>query len=438
MIELTKALRRALPSTLISHAPQTPYVTLGMDEHNMHVDLNTPGFWGSYLPIMAQVGHEIDFLNIQAYNNSPAQYCPVGAAIVNNLGKDTALPRIYGGGVMPAIRADKLQYGMLIEKGHLDQPAAGDKINTSPGDHPWCRGTPVVMNDKVGNMFWLDYPGSYTIADGVIDTWYGPPSAQKQLSPPNRVVYYTNDPASFKPPLTGYSRANTVILGFIYPKDNTGSISVASVTGADVIPNPAGVPDWALFGLHDTAYPGYIETLKTWRASEPGKRKVMVSVGGAFAVPDYKKWSEGDNVIQVAKGLKQFAEQWEKAFGFPLDGIDIDFEDSNALAIHRTKLPPSPLMMSNVQGVVEAAVGTECAKWGGRAVLPYAIVMVVVTALILVGIIAAACVPRVRTEVLSKTRYLGPFVTTAILAMIGLIAGAGLLSRAGDATKPLV
>jgi hypothetical protein len=64
--------------------------------------------------------------------------------------------------------------------------------------------------------------------------------------------------------------------------------------------------------------------------------------------------------------------------------------------------------------------------------------MVVVTALILVGIIAAACVPRVQTEVLSKTRYLGPFVTTAILAMIGLIAGAGLLSRAGDATKPLV
>lgn len=60
LVNLTKALRQELPSSqyLITHAPQPPYLEVGS------------GMDG-YVQIMQQAGEDIDWLNIQFYNNPP-------------------------------------------------------------------------------------------------------------------------------------------------------------------------------------------------------------------------------------------------------------------------------------------------------------------------------------------------------------------------------
>lgn len=60
LVNLTNALRQELPSPryLITHAPQPPYLEVGS------------GMDG-YVTIMEQAGNEIDWLNIQFYNNPP-------------------------------------------------------------------------------------------------------------------------------------------------------------------------------------------------------------------------------------------------------------------------------------------------------------------------------------------------------------------------------
>jgi chitinase len=60
LVNLTKALREELPSPqyLITHAPQPPYLQVGS------------GMDG-YVAIMEQAGDQIDWLNVQFYNNPP-------------------------------------------------------------------------------------------------------------------------------------------------------------------------------------------------------------------------------------------------------------------------------------------------------------------------------------------------------------------------------
>jgi len=60
LVNLTNALREELPSPqfLITHAPQPPYLQLGS------------GMDG-YVSVMKEVGGEIDWLNVQFYNNPP-------------------------------------------------------------------------------------------------------------------------------------------------------------------------------------------------------------------------------------------------------------------------------------------------------------------------------------------------------------------------------
>lgn len=73
-------------------------------------------------------------------------------------------------------------------------------------------------------------------------------------------------------------------------------------------------------------------TLKAWREVEPGRRKIMVGLGGAASTPPYQIWSQGNNVDVVARGLQLFFDEFKHANGFGLDGVDIDYEDSNALS----------------------------------------------------------------------------------------------------------
>lgn len=66
LINLTNALRKFLsdPKYILTHAPQPPYLVVGNK-------------MGGYIDIMKEVGEEIDWLNIQFYNNPPWSSDPV-------------------------------------------------------------------------------------------------------------------------------------------------------------------------------------------------------------------------------------------------------------------------------------------------------------------------------------------------------------------------
>ncbi|KAF7765027.1 hypothetical protein PCIT_b1156 [Pseudoalteromonas citrea] len=60
LVSLTQELRKRLPSPdyIISHAPQPPYLEQG-------------GYMAGYVEVVQQAGQEIDWLNVQFYNNPP-------------------------------------------------------------------------------------------------------------------------------------------------------------------------------------------------------------------------------------------------------------------------------------------------------------------------------------------------------------------------------
>jgi hypothetical protein len=204
MVRLTTAVRRAFDDYkvpfLLSHAPQTPYLTISPA---FGVRLTAPSCYGSYLAIMAQVGTLIDFLNIQAYNNAAEQDCPPGAVIVNNLISGSPSPAklgpVYGNLPSPTLPPSKTMYGLQVTNppppNGISPPTPG---TVSPAVLPWCSGN-GNLSPKVGNMFWLNANGGSVYADAVVDLWYPPPQeavSSGPLSPPNRVVYYLNGPGS--------------------------------------------------------------------------------------------------------------------------------------------------------------------------------------------------------------------------------------------------
>lgn len=367
MIRLTSALRAAFPKAtgfLISHAPQTPYLTLStnlVDGSPVGDDsgyMESPNWcYGAYLPILATVGSDIDFLNVQAYNNKPLTGCPITPILLNNLmGLPSApgqprgvvypspLPSYFGNQVMAPLKAHQLVLGQQIPA------SAGDSgpMKKAPVSDPWCRGTQTPLNPAsgVGLMYWLNDPAgaSRAAADASVDLWYPTAKSSGLLSPPDRVVYYCNGCGAYEPPLEGYSQCNTIIIGFIYPATTPGR-APSELCAAK------GLPAWACFGFfvvcgrYGSSEPislgsSIVHTglnaahLLQWRNVEPTRRKIMVGLGGAFDTPPYELWSQGDNVSTVVTGLQVFMEDFKASNGFALDGIDIDYEDTNALANH--------------------------------------------------------------------------------------------------------
>lgn len=351
MIRLTRALREAFPAErgfLISHAPQTPYLVLSQHLADGDSFSETAGYltprdycWGSYMAILAAVGPQIDFLNVQAYNNVAVSGCPNAALLLNNLVTSpvypTPLPSYFGSVTMAPLKPSQVLLGQQLPAAGGD---SGPQHNPIPASNPRCGG---VLNPGIGLMFWLqnnhDDSGqsSDDLANASVDLWYPPAQvmAQGLLSPPNRVVYYTNGCSAYNVPTSGYSRCNTIIIGFIYPAWSKGLPTTDS--GAVY-----GLPDWADFGFYSSCgqAPDFIRfygsmtpaALVAWRQVEPGRRKIMVGVGGAWGTPPYQIWSQGDNVRTVARGLQVFMDLFKKVNGFGLDGIDVDYEDSDALA----------------------------------------------------------------------------------------------------------
>jgi hypothetical protein len=316
MVALSKALRKQFPKTddprtsfLLSHAPQSPYLQsqYGVDQ-----------FYGSYLSILAQLpAGTIDFLNIQFYNNAASQGPTADAAISNALTQPTVLPAGFGPTnnvlVAPALPQESIAIGQL----------AGD--STQPTIAPFCRlGEPGC---KWSLMYWLQDQSDVGLADADVDRWYEPIRCGPR-SPPTRVVYYMNGALSV-PEGVQYSRANVLIIGFAYPVS----------TKPDTIANPdPSLPRWASFGFFYAG--GFLgapyglvnaPAYKAWRDVEPGKRKLMIGIGGAAATPPYATWNAGENSTIVAAGLARFKAAFAGANAFEIDGFDMDYEDSNAL-----------------------------------------------------------------------------------------------------------
>jgi hypothetical protein len=147
-----------------------------------------------------------------------------------------------------------------------------------------------------------------------------------------------NGALEFPAPLTGYSNCNIIILGFMYTLD-VAAASPSSGYSSLVIP-PSPLPSWArfacnVFGLNNGTTSPYVipdqlaASLRAWKAVDPGNRKVLIGVGGATAAPPYAQWAQSlDNIQLVVAGIAEF---FANVTTFPLDGVDIDYEDTAAL-----------------------------------------------------------------------------------------------------------
>lgn len=141
----------------------------------------------------------------------------------------------------------------------------------------------------------------------------------------------------------GYTPFNIVIIAFAYPV-HPSICPVGTCIGVDQTfdfdPRITALGGDGLYsfatntfgfnvGGNNNPYVGkgnmFIDSLRAWKAVEPTKRKVTVSIGGASSVtPMFEMW-KGDEA-KVAQGLVLFAEMWSKATGIALDGIDLDVE----------------------------------------------------------------------------------------------------------------
>jgi hypothetical protein len=452
MVDLTRAIRARLPKPfLLSHAPQTPYLSLSAKEAGTGGATSSqlvsgPGFYGSYMAIMAQVGDLVDFLNVQAYNNPPMEGCPTAPQILNNL---VATPTVFpsplrewgsAGLTMAPLKPSQLVLGQ-------QQPPNGTQEYVTP----WC----ANLNPGIGLMFWLNdfTPTTIATVNAEVDKWY--PQAKGALSPRNRVVYYTNgcgfSPAQFVNPATNYSRCNTIILGFIYPVSSLPGGRASALCAAN------DLPDWACFGFYyscgQAGAPGYdataldsgfVQELAAWRAAEPGRRKIMLGVGGAAMTPPYSVWAYGNHVDTVAKGLAAFKARFESVNnGLTLDGFDIDYEDSYGGLAVQTKFPwqgpgggggGSGGGPGNAAGKSRHGGNSAGAGAGGGGTPLYATVgggfALAGLCLVVLAVILSACIPGCR-------RAVYPYVGGAVpMAIVGAVAVVGIALLAANVQAP--
>ena len=394
MVDLTKEIRKLAPEGfLLSHAPQTPYLTLtGVAVNPTRAEAQ---YYGSYLSIMAQVGglgpKSIDFLNIQAYNNECCQGHPKGTDMVRNLSAKpplpSPLPPILGGYKTPSSLPSQLVYGQLTSAatGQMAPP-------------PFVRRTDLP--DGTGMMFWLETADDWVIATQQVNKWFDPKDmkARGLLSPPVRVVYYLNKSVTGYLPLDGYSPVNTIILGFAYPALNDGTNSKRVFPVEPQGPVGSDVPNWASFGMYyafGTAGEPYsvseADTYAKWRSVDNANRKVMIGIGGAASAPIYSKWAEGTNPAVVAKGLFEFLRKCNLKF----DGVDLDYEDSNSLwpwaslkKLNQRQQTGLNTLQAPVSGA-SAELATCCSSSQTTSASPILITILVVVVLLFVAAIVA-------------------------------------------------
>ena len=101
MVDATEGVKKTFPGAVISHAPQAPYFS--------------PVYGGGpYLRINSQVGGEIDFYNVQFYNQGSSGYDTFDSLFIQSSGwaTDTAVQQLVQAGVA----LDKILVGKPVEK----------------------------------------------------------------------------------------------------------------------------------------------------------------------------------------------------------------------------------------------------------------------------------------------------------------------------------
>lgn len=326
LVNLSTALRQRLgPSKLLSHAPQTPYLYVPPN-----LSSNSIRYYGSYQVILALTPTGvIDFLNVQSYNQKDDS---LGQECVNNVlqwADWTSGPKPLPQPLPSALTLPSLPSTFFVLGQIPGEPSKNPMIT------PWCEDTPRGLPSPLSLMFWLQGAAlDLKEANAAVKSW-------TRVKPVSTVVYYLGDVPTGDLATCG---ANILVLGFAY----TGFPST-------------GIPEWAGFGMKyafgiageapSKIDPVFAGRVQAWLKAD-SSRKVMIGIGGAADPPPYTKWAEGDNVNTVAIGLHAFMKDFENTNGFPLAGVDIDYEDSEALARANMALGPhcvSPPSSSNHQ-----------------------------------------------------------------------------------------
>ena len=151
LIAFTKKLRQMIPDHVLTHAPQAPYFCKENYKN------------GAYITVHEQVGHLIDFYNVQFYNQVDTTYDTYERLFVKSVGffNKTSVKEINERGIplemlvvgKPATPAD------ASNTGYMNQTALGHAVTRAVQESTW----------RAGVMFWQFYSDSNgTILDAVI------------------------------------------------------------------------------------------------------------------------------------------------------------------------------------------------------------------------------------------------------------------------------
>jgi hypothetical protein len=268
---------------LLTHAPQSPYLAYYQANNPA-----SPGYYGSYQAVLAIVGpNAIDWLNIQFYNQNSAAQGDAGIVPILTKMPGPVSP-VFGVGSRPCPQLAPAQLAV----GQLAPP---NPLVTAPSAI-----TPALSTTL---MYWIQNDGDASAAASDAARWSGV----------SRLVLYTNGAL---PSTLNVPECTDLVLGFLYPKPGS-PFEFGFYIGALATSNP--------FVPNSTAF---ANALQSWKSAKPG-RHVLVGLGGELDAPDYAQWVGQE--ASVAAGIEQFMTNFQQTNGWALDGIDIDFEDSNAL-----------------------------------------------------------------------------------------------------------
>ena len=141
LIDFTKTLRAKLPNHIITHAPQAPYFK---EEYYQN---------GAYVTIHKEVGHLIDFYNVQFYNQGDTQYNSYEELFIHSTGtfSNTAVKEIIDRG----IPAHKIVIGKpaterdVMNTGYVTPENMNSWLNRGFDDYGWYGGAMIwqLRND---------------------------------------------------------------------------------------------------------------------------------------------------------------------------------------------------------------------------------------------------------------------------------------------------
>lgn len=223
-VELRRQLDAAgLPTVLVSHAPQTPYLdtTYAVQDATCTAPSNALAFFGCYYRMLALIQREMPRalapglfqLNIQAYNNPPWQGAQYDL---------TLLPVVSAGGVpvpgvgkSPPLCPTQLLLGMYT---NTTQP---DSI-LSPADMH------LVSAGGFGTMIWSDV-GSDLVGRGIMLGYFPPPAALKTAT---LATVAERDPTRTCVQQEPHLVPNLVIVATVFAVATVAAIIVAAVLGS--------------------------------------------------------------------------------------------------------------------------------------------------------------------------------------------------------------